>query len=138
MIVAARAHELRRYAVATGARYHCEYVARRELVPMRGASCAADAMGFDRTGRRERLEVIQSANHRLDLHLLMNSEVVERLELKIAYLEKANADLSDVVYRQQRELDLLREHVLKLTDRLETASVEPTAYTAADEKPPHY
>jgi SlyX protein len=68
----------------------------------------------------------------------MNSELLERLELKLAYLEKANSELSDVVYRQQRELEALRAEVLKLHDRLVAAMTAPTPYTLADEKPPHY
>jgi uncharacterized coiled-coil protein SlyX len=70
--------------------------------------------------------------------MLMNPETLERLELKIAYLEQANTELSDVVYQQQREIDTLRAQVLKLNDRLIALSTAPTPYTAADEKPPHY
>lgn len=68
----------------------------------------------------------------------MDPETLERLELKIAYLEKANTELSDVVYRQQREIDELGQHIEKLKDRLEALASAPTPYTAVDEKPPHY
>jgi SlyX protein len=36
------------------------------------------------------------------------STPIEQIEIKIAYLEQANAELSDVVYRQQQELESLR------------------------------
>ena len=37
----------------------------------------------------------------------MTPEALERIETKIAFLESANAELSDVVYRQKKELCLL-------------------------------
>lgn len=68
----------------------------------------------------------------------MNDETVERLELKIAFLEQANQELSDVVYRQQQQIDGLRLQIRELTDRIEAARTEPTKYTAEQERPPHY
>jgi uncharacterized coiled-coil protein SlyX len=67
----------------------------------------------------------------------MNGKL-EQIETKIAYLEQANAELSDVVYRQQQELDTLRARLSALTVKFETAPMPATAYTAEDEKPPHY
>ena len=40
------------------------------------------------------------------------NEAIERLEMKVAYLEVANTELSDAVYRQQKELDALRERLI--------------------------
>lgn len=68
----------------------------------------------------------------------MNAETIERIELKIAYLERANNDLSEVVYRQQQQLDALRAELAMLSGKLAAAMTEPTAYTAEQEKPPHY
>nr|WP_298718667.1 SlyX family protein [uncultured Steroidobacter sp.] len=68
----------------------------------------------------------------------MNDEVVERIELKIAYLERANNDLSEVVYRQQQELDALRAELAILSGKMEAAMTEATVYTLEQEKPPHY
>lgn len=68
----------------------------------------------------------------------MNDEVIERIELKIAYLERANNDLSEVVYRQQQQLDALRAELSVLNGKMEAAVTEPTVYTAEQEKPPHY
>ena len=42
----------------------------------------------------------------------------EELEIKLAFLERANGELSDVAYRQQRELDALRERVTMLEGEL--------------------
>jgi SlyX protein len=63
---------------------------------------------------------------------------IEQIEIKIAYLEQANAELSDVVYRQQQELDQLRARLLAITTKLETTQPPTTEYKLEDEKPPHY
>ena len=68
----------------------------------------------------------------------MNAESIERIELKIAYLERANNDLSEVVYRQQQEIDALRAKLAVLNGKMEAAMTEPTVYTAEQERPPHY
>ncbi len=68
----------------------------------------------------------------------MDPERLERLELKIAYLERANTELSDVVYRQQREIADLEQRVATLKERFEALKSQPTQYTAEEEKPPHY
>jgi SlyX protein len=60
------------------------------------------------------------------------------LELKVAFLERANNELSDVVYRQQREIDQLRARVATLADRVEAQKDAPTQYTPEQERPPHY
>ena len=67
----------------------------------------------------------------------MNEHRVERLEFKVAHLEKAVQDLSDVLYRQQRELDALRERNRELTvqvQELEDRGADPNPV----EIPPHY
>jgi uncharacterized coiled-coil protein SlyX len=66
------------------------------------------------------------------------TERLETIETKIAFLEQANAELSDVVYRQRQELEKLQARLDNLVTRLETAQTPPTSYTAEDEKPPHY
>ncbi len=68
----------------------------------------------------------------------MDTEIIERLELKIAYLERANSELSDVVYRQQREIAALQERLTLLKEQFEAFKDRPTSYTPEDEKPPHY
>ncbi|MFL6548883.1 MAG: SlyX family protein [Povalibacter sp.] len=68
----------------------------------------------------------------------MNEESIERLELKLAFLERANQELSDVVYRQQQQIDALRLQVQGLMGQLESLREEPTKYSAEQERPPHY
>lgn len=69
---------------------------------------------------------------------VMNAEFIERVELKIAYLERANNDLSEVVYRQQQQIDALRAELAALNGKMESAVAEQTVYTLEQEKPPHY
>ena len=68
----------------------------------------------------------------------IDESVVERIELRIAYLERANNDLSEVVYRQQQEIDALRAKLAIVSGKLEGALTEQTVYTAEQERPPHY
>jgi SlyX protein len=68
----------------------------------------------------------------------MNSEQLERIETKIAFLESANSDLSDVVIRQQREIQALRARLDTLAQRLEAAQSQETMRTLEEERPPHY
>jgi SlyX protein len=68
----------------------------------------------------------------------IDNDVVERIELRIAYLERANNDLSEVVYRQQQEIDALRAELAIVSGKLASALTEQTVYTAEQERPPHY
>lgn len=68
----------------------------------------------------------------------MTDENVERLELKLAFLERSNQELSDVVYGQQQQIDALRQQIRELADRMVAARDEPTQYTPEQERPPHY
>jgi uncharacterized coiled-coil protein SlyX len=43
---------------------------------------------------------------------------LQDIEIKLAFLERANLELSDVVYRQQRELDALREQLVLLEGQM--------------------
>lgn len=69
---------------------------------------------------------------------IIDADVVERIELRIAYLERANNDLSEVVYRQQQEIDALRAELAVVSGKLEGALSEQTVYTPEQERPPHY
>ena len=62
----------------------------------------------------------------------------EQLEIKIAWLEQANTQLSEEVYRHRRQIEALNERLSALVSRLDAAQEAPTTYSAADEKPPHY
>ena len=68
----------------------------------------------------------------------MNEDTIERLELKLAFLERSNQELSDVVYRQQQQIDALRLQLQTLLGQMEALREEPTRYPAEQERPPHY
>jgi uncharacterized coiled-coil protein SlyX len=68
----------------------------------------------------------------------MNSDAIERLETKIAFLESANVELSDVVYRQSQEIQSLRARLDALAQRLDAAQTPDTVRRPEDERPPHY
>jgi SlyX protein len=68
----------------------------------------------------------------------VNAQAIEQIEIKIAFLERANAELSDVVFRQHRDIEALREQIGMLASRLQTAESDVTPRTAAEERPPHY
>ncbi len=63
---------------------------------------------------------------------------LEQIEVKIAFLERANNELSDVVFRQQREIDALRAQIAALIDRVEAAQSRSDPLTPEQERPPHY
>jgi uncharacterized coiled-coil protein SlyX len=64
------------------------------------------------------------------------STSIEQIEIKIAYLEQASAELSDVVYQQRQELESLRAQLAELLRRLDASQTPASA--PQDEKPPHY
>ena len=68
----------------------------------------------------------------------MNDSTLEQIEVKIAFLERANNELSDVVVRQQREIDALRAQIAALNDRVEAAQSRSDPLTPEQERPPHY
>ena len=68
----------------------------------------------------------------------MNVPTLEHIETKIAFLESANAELSDVVFRQHRELETLRAQIAVLAARLDAAQSDTGARTPEEERPPHY
>jgi SlyX protein len=68
----------------------------------------------------------------------MNDETVEQIQTKIAFLERANADLSDVVFRQQQEIRALGARIKEVSERLETVQSDERQAPPEDERPPHY
>ena len=68
---------------------------------------------------------------------MFTPESVELIQTKIAYLERANNDLSDVLFRQQREIDALVARLEQIAERLEGAQSEQRQLSG-DERPPHY
>jgi SlyX protein len=68
----------------------------------------------------------------------MSTDAIEQIETKIAFLESANVELSDVVYRQQLEIEALRVRLDALGQRLEAAQQPDTPRSPEEERPPHY
>jgi SlyX protein len=69
----------------------------------------------------------------------MNDDALEKIETKLAFLERANSELSDVVFRQQRVIDSLRVQVATLEARMQAShESDVTPRTPEDERPPHY
>jgi SlyX protein len=68
---------------------------------------------------------------------MTGTQRVEAIEFKLAHLERALQELSDVVYRQQREIDTaleLNRNLRRQLEDLESRSPDPGAI----EIPPHY
>ena len=65
-------------------------------------------------------------------------ERLEQIETKIAYLEHANAQLSEVLLLQERDIDALRNQLAVLQSRLDAGKGGESPWTVDDERPPHY
>lgn len=63
---------------------------------------------------------------------------LDQIEVRMAFLEQANTELSDTVYKQQQELKSLRAQLQSLLQRIEAEQAQTTTWTPQDEKPPHY
>ena len=62
---------------------------------------------------------------------------IEALEFKVAHLERALQELSDVMYRQQREIDGMLELNRQLRSQVEQLEARG-ADASSVEIPPHY
>jgi SlyX protein len=62
----------------------------------------------------------------------------EILETKLAHLEHTVNALSDVIARQQREIDAARERLRHLAERLAGFEAPQGASPSSEETPPHY
>jgi SlyX protein len=60
------------------------------------------------------------------------------IEEKLAHLERAVNELSDVVARQQKELDRATDRHQRLMDKLAAMESDFGPSATAEEKPPHY
>jgi SlyX protein len=67
----------------------------------------------------------------------MTASTLEQLEVKIAFLERANTELSEALFRQHREIEILRGQLVALAERVATSSGSE-ALSAEQERPPHY
>jgi SlyX protein len=68
----------------------------------------------------------------------MDDGILEQIHLKLAFLERANSELSDVVFRQQQEIQRLSERVRELGQRVSAGSGGGEERTPEEERPPHY
>jgi len=68
----------------------------------------------------------------------MNGDALEQLQTKIAYLERANADLSDMIFRQHQDIKALEDKLKELSQRLNSALSAWNEQEPAEQRPPHY
>jgi uncharacterized coiled-coil protein SlyX len=68
----------------------------------------------------------------------MNDDALELMQTKIAFLERAAAELSDVVFRQHLEIQGLEAKLKALSDRLSGAQSDENPRLPEQERPPHY
>ncbi len=68
----------------------------------------------------------------------MNDDTLEQIQTKIAYLERTAHELSDVVFRQQREIQALEAKLKEVSDRLNSVQSDQGLRPAEQERPPHY
>lgn len=67
----------------------------------------------------------------------MNEEL-EKVEIKVSYLEAQVAELNDVVIEQQKNIDALNIKLLQVTKKLEELIEEVGSPSRPNRKPPHY
>lgn len=66
----------------------------------------------------------------------MQTPLPDELEMRLAYLDDALSQLSDVVYTQAREIDRLGERCRQLESRVQALAEGESE--ADDDIPPHY
>ena len=66
----------------------------------------------------------------------MSDKIVE-LEVKIAFLEQSITELSDVLYSQQQQIDLLKNDQHRMQTHLQALDKDDQQ-TIDDQPPPHY
>jgi len=68
----------------------------------------------------------------------MNDETLEQIQTKIAFLERATSELSDVVFRQHGEIQALEAKLKAVVDRLSATQSDEVPRPPDQERPPHY
>ena len=66
------------------------------------------------------------------------SDRLTEIEIKIAHIEQALTELSDVLYQQQSLITRLESGFNELKGRVMNADKSATENNPDDEKPPHY
>jgi len=65
-------------------------------------------------------------------------EALVEVQSKIAHLERAVNELSDVVFRQHREIQALEGQMKAVKEKLQGGAPEESIRTPEQERPPHY
>lgn len=65
-------------------------------------------------------------------------ERMTALEMRIAYYEAMNDDLSDVIARQDRTIDIMAAKLQRLIERLRVMEAGMDRSPQDDKPPPHY
>ena len=65
-------------------------------------------------------------------------ERLEKLETRFMAVEDLLDELNRTVWRQQNEIELLREHVRQLADQVRTVQSTASGMRPEDEIPPHW
>lgn len=65
------------------------------------------------------------------------NEDLERLEIKISYLESQNAELNDVVIDQGKSIAILEKRIEMLEKKVEDL-IEESGEVRPNRRPPHY
>lgn len=69
----------------------------------------------------------------------MNTDArIDELEARLALQDQSLLELSDEVYRHQRQIAELERQLQTLTERMASLAERAPATAAADERPPHY
>jgi SlyX protein len=68
----------------------------------------------------------------------MDEQTLEQIQTRIAFLERANAELGDVVFRQQKEIQSLTARIREVLLRLEAGHSAQEERSPDEERPPHY
>jgi uncharacterized coiled-coil protein SlyX len=68
----------------------------------------------------------------------MDEESLEQMQIKLAFLERAVSELSDVVVRQHKEIQAVEAKLKAVSDRLDSAQSDQDVRPLEQERPPHY
>ena len=63
---------------------------------------------------------------------------IDELETRLAQQDQSLLELSDELYRQQRQIARLETELRQLVDRMKTVSTPEPGSSQTDEVPPHY
>jgi uncharacterized coiled-coil protein SlyX len=63
---------------------------------------------------------------------------LERVQSKIAHLERAVHELSDAVFRQHQDIQLIEAQLKAIRERLSSAPAADESRGLEEERPPHY